>query len=150
MTCHTLLYHAIKFFTLFGVCTRNTVICENPCELPLIIFLYKIGVMLHLCLIAGCLFITVGTDTTVCCNLQFRLDFLIYRIADSFSCQNHRNILTQLLSPRFLSNCRHIQPVQMGQKNISELTSGKTLYLPSVFVPAPILISCLKHLLSPS
>lgn len=53
MTFHAFSNHAVEFFTLFGVGAGYAIVSEYSGKLPLLIFLYEIGVMLHLCIITG-------------------------------------------------------------------------------------------------
>lgn len=53
--------HAIKLVTLFGVCTRDSVVREYAYQYPFRILGDVFGVVLNLGLIAGCLLITVST-----------------------------------------------------------------------------------------
>ena len=68
-TRHSLVNHTIELLTLFGVSACYTIVSKYSGKLPFRVFLNKIGVMLHLCLITGGLFITIRGNTAVCSNL---------------------------------------------------------------------------------
>ena len=114
MTFHALGNHAVELLTFFGIGAGYSIVSEYSGKLPFLIFLYKIAVMLHLCIVTGGLLIAVGTDTAVRCDPEFRLYFFVYCVSNTPPCRNNCDTFIQVPSPHFQLSCRHILPVQMG------------------------------------
>ena len=90
--------HVVKLVTLFGVRTRDSIVCKYASHHPVRVLGDALSVMFDLSFIAGGLLIAVSTDAAVRCNSELWLLSLFDVVPDLPFCRDDHNISHQLTS----------------------------------------------------
>ena len=111
-----ILYHLLKLHSMLNLCTRDSLIRINACQLPVWMLRYNSVEMCHLLFQTGFLHLLICADTTVCSDTLFRWFFCFRH--DTHCCRNYFHIIGLcqarcLFSSLFLTSFYHNWPFSM-------------------------------------
>lgn len=109
--------HVVKLVTLFGVRTRDSIVCKYASHHPFRVLGDALSVMFDLSFIAGGLLIAVSTDAAVRCNSE--LCFSAFLMLFPTCLFAGMTITFPINSPRFQSGCKYTRPALLGYQIVS-------------------------------